>query len=354
MIKKKEVFRLKRALRFIPLALGFLFFLSYTFGLEYEKKEPSILKSIHFQKLERTLEVSVAIDGEFIYQLAELSGPLRLVIDLSPVNQILCPPTTDVHDFGILRIRTAIFQPFIARVVFDFQDQLPNYQVSRTEEGLKVTLEKVLKSGAMQAPAEERMPPVAKEKVSELPGRVKVVPENFFNSTIGFSLGSYRISDERYQEVYPGSDGIYGLSLSRVIFSSQRLDFDISLEARTFSRRGASTVTQQESKFTLTPLSAAARCLVRTKYVIFFLGMGADYYRYKEESDLYPAPGYVSGSATGGHIQAGIYFVFPKMSSLRAKAYYKLTRVLTTENEIEANLGGQEFGLGLSFGFSIF
>lgn len=354
MIKIEEVSKLKRALKFTPLALSFLVFLTSAFGLENKGQESSVLKNIHFQKLERTLEVNLAIDGEFIYQVAELRDPSRLVIDLSPVNQILCPPATDVNDFGVQRIRTAIFQPFIARVVFDFQDQFPNYQVSRSEEGLRVILEREVKSDAMQAPAEERKPPIAREKVTELPRREKVVPENFFNSVVGLSVGSYRISDERYQEVYPGSDKIYGLSLSRVLFSYQRLDFDISLEARTFSKTGASTVTQEESKFTVTPLSAAARCLVRTKYAIFFLGVGMDYYRYKEESGLYPEPGYISGSASGTHFQAGIYFVYPKLSSLRAKVYFKLTRVLTTENEIEANLGGRELGFGLSYGFNIF
>ncbi len=345
---------MKKALKFSRSAFCLLFLLSFSFGQENKEQDSSVLKSIYYQKLEQNLEVSITVIGNFIYQPFELKEPSRLVIDLSPVNEILCSPKMDINDFGVLSIRTAIFQPSIVRIVIDLQDQFPKYEISRTEEGLKVILGTEVTRAVIEAPAQERIPAITKEKVSEVPKKEKGGRENFYNTMIGLSAGSYRISDERYQEVYPGSGAIYGLSLSRVLFSSQRLDFDISLEARTFSKTGASTVTQEESKFSVTPLSAAARCLFRTKYAIFFLGVGADHYWYKEESGLYPAPGYVSGSASGGHIQTGIYFVFPKLSSLRVKLYFKLTRVLTTKNDIKANLGGREFGLGLSYGFNVF
>jgi hypothetical protein len=42
----------------------------------------------------------------------------------------------------------------------------------------------------------------------------------------------------------------------------------------------------------------------------------------------------------------------PTIEFLRIKLYYKFTKVKALENEIEVELGGNEYGVGLCFGFN--
>jgi hypothetical protein len=129
--------------------------------------------------------------------------------------------------------------------------------------------------------------------------------------------------------------------------------FDISAEARLYQKTGAATVSQEEAKFSLKPIiSIAPRLLFHTKYAILFAGGGIDFYSYKEESSLYGTAGSISNSASGSHFQAGIYLIPPTIEFLRIKLYYKFTKVKALENEIEVELGGNEYGVGLCFGFN--
>lgn len=175
-------------------------------------------------------------------------------------------------------------------------------------------------------------------------------PENLYPTMIGLTAASYQIPDGGFAEVY-GSKAqlIYGLNLSQTILHYRGWDVDLSLEGRTYSRSGASTLDQTSTKFSMTPISLAARVLYETKYVVPFLGAGADWYSFKETSDLAST----NGTATGWHFQTGAYVVIPGLDFLRVKIYYKFTRVKALQNEIEADLGGNEYGIGLSFGFNL-
>ncbi len=165
---------------------------SSLFGLEIPEQEASVLKSIAYEKLDRGLEVEIVVEGNFIFQPSELKDPLRLVIDLSPVSQVLSSPQTEVNEFGLVSIRTAIFQPLIARVVFDFQEPFPSYEIFRSSNGLKVILKVEVKAAIAEPRPEERIPEVAKPTRPGVPAKEKVVGEAYPWGAI-----EYRMSDTR-------------------------------------------------------------------------------------------------------------------------------------------------------------
>jgi opacity protein-like surface antigen len=176
------------------------------------------------------------------------------------------------------------------------------------------------------------------------------MPPGFFNTTVGFTIGTYKSPDSRFNEVYgANTSSQFGLNLSRTLLDYRGFQVDLSLEARTLSKTGQATLSGEEAKISLMPLTAAGRLLYRTKYIIPFIGAGGDRYHYKEESAI----ANTSGWANGYHFQGGVYIVVPGADSLRVELYYKYTKVTATANEISVQLGGPEYGIGLSFGFNI-
>ncbi|MGB8953143.1 MAG: AMIN domain-containing protein [Candidatus Aminicenantales bacterium] len=327
-------------------------------SLNEEGQSFAVLKNLSYVKTDQALDVVIEIEGVYVYQVFELSNPLRLAIDFSPVNWILSNLYYEIKEWSLLNIRVGQFHPYIVRVVFDFSDRILPYEIQQLENGLRIILSpEGTKTIKIISPVQEQRPQPEPQKIAPPPAPVPSpmpVREDLLNTMIGISVGSYKISDERFQEVYPGSSAIYGFHLSRVLFSCQDIDFDLSLEAKIFSKTGASTVTLEESKFSITPISIGARCLWNSKYLILFVSIGKDFYSYKETSLLYPSPGYIEGNASGNYFQGGAYFRIPGLDALRVKLYYKSTKVLTTENEIEVNLGGNEYGVCLSYGFNLF
>ena len=87
-----------------------------------------------------------------------------------------------------------------------------------------------------------------------------------------------------------------------------------------------------------------------TKPVIPFAEVGWDYFPYREESPVYTT----SGSALGFHLQAGVFIPLKVLKSLKVKLYLRYSRVKTEENDLEVNLGGIEYGMGLVYGLNLF
>jgi len=313
----------------------------------------AVLKSLDYGKTDKTLDVFIGLEGVFIYQVFELGDPLRLAVDISPANRILAGPLHEVNEWTLAGIRIGQFHPYIVRVVFDFSGSILPYEVTRLENGLKSTFK----------PEGERviaLPPPVPEPVREVtpvavtPAVTKPIRPERLKTMIGLSAGSYKVSDELFQEVYPGSSLIYGLQLSQILVSSGDLDIGLSAEVRKTSKVGAATVTLEDSTFAMTPVSIGATLFWNSKAVILFAGAGLDFYSYKETSPLYVDTGFISDSASGSHFQVGAILRLPSLEALRAKVYYKGTSVVTTNNDIEANLGGSEFGFSLNFAFDLF
>jgi len=323
----------------------------------------AVLKSIGYVKTDSGLEISVRVEGEFVHQVSVLSSPNRLVIDFAPSQKIEARPVYDVNAFGVTTVRTGQFQPQISRVIFDFSGPVPAYDIRKSESGLTVKIGLAPKAIEKPAPAAVFPPPVPENKrVRETkPAQKEEAPEigieaeslenppGFYNTTAGFTIGTYRSADDRFKEVYGDQTNIQiGINLSRTLLYLKGFQLDISFEARILSLTGKSTLSGDEAKFRMIPLTLGGRLLYQTKYIIPFLGGGLDWYNYKEDSVLAST----SGSASGYHFQGGVFVVIPNLDFLRVKLYYKYTKVSATENEIDVQLGGPEYGIGLSFGFN--
>jgi AMIN domain len=342
----KEVPELKRQIaRFASAAL----LLSMIALSSWAADDPAVLKSISYQKIEKGLEVTILLEGPFIFQSFTLTNPPRLAIDFSPVDRIEADLYYEIGTMGVTSLRTGEFAPQIVRVVFDFSDQIMPGVIKKIEGGIVVRLSTEEPQPAVPVKEEPKVAPRIKPKAAE--AAAEIAPkENFYNTMIGLNVGSYKIPDARFAEVYKDeATPIYGLTLSRTLVSLGNFQFDISAEARLYKKTGAATVSQEEAKFTMMPIiSIAPRLLFQTKFALFFAGGGVDFYSYKEESTLATT----TGSASGWHYQAGLYFIPPSVEFLRIKLYYKFTKLQALQNDIQVELGGNEYGVGLCFGFN--
>ncbi|OGD20234.1 MAG: hypothetical protein A2W03_07985 [Candidatus Aminicenantes bacterium RBG_16_63_16] len=330
----------------------------------------AVVKSIGFVKSDAGLEISVLVNGVFVHETYVLSSPDRLVIDVSPAERIEALPTYDVNAFGVTAVRTGQFKPKVSRVILDFSGPVPEYDVQKTDNGLIVKIaappppaEKPAAPSAPVEPVQEEKPvgeakPAPKVEIAA-PAAKTAAPQAkikepaggpvFYNTTVGLMGGSYKNDSERFGEVYGSGTSIqFGLNLSRTLLYVKGFHLDVSGEARLVSKSGKATLSGDEAKIRIYPLTVAALLMFDTKYIIPFAGYGRDWFNYKETSALADT----SGSASGDHFQGGLFIIIPGLENLRLKLYYKHTRVTATENEIEVKLGGPEFGFGVSYGFN--
>ena len=318
----------------------------------------SALKAVSFQKTAGGFDVALAIEGEFLYQVQVLSDPTRLVIDLSPLSRIDARPYFEINQGGLTSVRVGQFSAMIVRVALDFSGALPGYEIARTDAGLVLHFSTAGPRTAYAppvvaaAPVREQPVPAAKPAETGAETETGEGPEGFANTMIGASAGSYQIPSARYSEIY-GSDATitYGLSLSRTLVQYGGLSFDAEGAIRFYSKAGASPLSQTAATFKMTPISLALRLNYFWKYFQVFAGYGFDWYSYTETSAIATT----TGNANGHHVTAGIYLIPPVLDGmLRVKAYYKFTKVTATANGISVDLGGNEYGVGLSLGFNLF
>jgi hypothetical protein len=241
--------------------------------------------------------------------------------------------------------------------VFVLSGALPGYEVVKADTGLVLGVSTEAKPAGK--PAAVVASPVEQKPVQEVkPAETAVETEagkgreGFANTMIGFQMGSYQIPSDRFKEVYGANATVtYGLSLSRSLVQIERLSLDLEGGIRFYSKEGASTLSQELANFKMTPISLAGRLNYQWKYFQVFVGYGLDWYSYTETSSV----ANTTGNANGHHITAGIYLIPLVLDGmLRVKVYYKFTKVTATSNGISVDLGGNEYSVGLSFGFNFF
>jgi hypothetical protein len=167
---------------------------------------------------------------------------------------------------------------------------------------------------------------------------------------IGFTLGSYQVSDPVFEEVYGGAARIFGFTASQRIFGVANFDLSAVLDVRRLSKAGFSTLSQTETLFKLAPWSLGIEASLSRGIVFLWFGSGLDLVSYDETSDLQT----ISGSTLGFHVAGGIGLQPVRSFPLRLKLRLGWTKAKTMENEIPVELGGAEFGAGLIFGFRLF
>ena len=189
--------------------------------------------------------------------------------------------------------------------------------------------------------AEKPVPPA----VTELP---EVQEEEIKRWKAGLSGGFYFLQSSDFQDAYGKSGPIIRGEFSYIL-PVKIESFDVWAAFGYFSKSGKLTITEEDIKLNFTTLSLAFRYLRNFSRFTPFAGLGIDYIFYKEK---YPSDFPIestSGSDLGFHLQAGTYFdIIPSLSA-HAMIRYILSK--TTQNEIEVNLGGVEYSIGLSYRF---
>lgn len=146
----------KTALLFCTILL-FLSFTIPSYSKEYNiLTQAGTLDDIIISKEQNTLEVKILLTRYTKSDHFKLARLNRIVIDFFGVKNITASRRIDVYDFGISTIRTGMFKPDIARVVFDLEETIPLYQIEDIQGGMKVLFwrEKVPEVMEEEAPPE--------------------------------------------------------------------------------------------------------------------------------------------------------------------------------------------------------
>lgn len=124
----------RKNLSLFPFLILFIFLLA-TFSFSQQRGS---LEKIVVSKTEKTLEVRVLLSFFSYYRQFELSGPNRVVIDCFDTSSIKAPRFLRVNALGVRGIRTGMFKPGTARVVFDMIDEIPPYKIESIDNGLRI------------------------------------------------------------------------------------------------------------------------------------------------------------------------------------------------------------------------
>jgi len=140
--------------RIIRPVLLLLIVLTAAAGLQ--SQTAAALKEISLQKEGNKLNVLFKVEGTYTVEASFLPNPPRLVIDLTPINQLTVLPYTQIDDIGVLDIRTGQFKPDTARIVFDLSQNVPAYNVSQLPDGVRVSFWYEGEVPPIQAPVKEQ------------------------------------------------------------------------------------------------------------------------------------------------------------------------------------------------------
>lgn len=327
------------------------------------------LKAISFEKKDSQIEVKVDFPPDIPYDSFSLMNPNRLVLDFMGIRTVSSDPMIDINELGILSVRSALNRPGVARIVFNFSDEIPRYSIEDTETGLNITfwketddeaiVEKEEPEPAVRKPVK---PPVEEKKESAPAAKKPVKTETQASSyseekespavkmmAIGFSAGFQTLQDSAFTESY-GEGGVFFKGEYSFYLPLKSRNIDIWTGFSFFEKTGKTTITQEDLTLKMTNLSLALRYLHTFSKFRPFIGAGIDYVVYKEylpEDYLIES---VGGSELGFHLQGGTYF--DPLPYLSLKVHIKYLWCTATENDVDVSLGGVEYGGGLVFRFN--
>jgi len=123
--------------------------------------------------------IRITGDGELTYKAFQLTGPNRVVLDISGVRNAVARKNIAVNDSVVKRVRIGQFSPDVIRVVMDL-DSKTSYDVARQGESLVVTFGGAAAPAAPQVIAQATPPPPAPkiETPAPTPAQVPVIAEN--------------------------------------------------------------------------------------------------------------------------------------------------------------------------------
>jgi outer membrane protein W len=334
--------------------------------LDAHQETNNELVNISFQKTDQQMEVMIETKGDVSYESFSLLNPNRLVIDFFGIEQVASPALLEINQMNIVSIRSALNRPGVGRVVFNFTEDFPSYEIRDTENGVVVLFwtqmleQREIEEDVVEPPekAEEVLEPV-KKKEAKIPVEVdKAEPKKVMapamdegkKMALGLSIGYMALQDDAFQDVY-GEGGLYFRGEYSFLLPIDIESFDVWTGVSLFRKDGKSTVTEEELTLKMTTFSLAVRYLKNMSRFTPFVGVGLDYIVYKETFPEDFIIESVGGSTMGFHGQVGTYIdVIPRLAF---KVHIKYSIAKTTENEIEVNLGGIEYGASVVYRFNL-
>ena len=304
-------------------------------ALQEEVKKESHLKSISYGKRDDQLKVDIHIDGDFFYRTVELRHFSQLILDFWPVPILSAESLKNINLSGMKEITVQKTGPETTRIVLDFSGMLSSFKIDRRENGLSISFLSV---------EEQVIGPAG------VMPKKKIVYKPIENTAATLTFGGYEVSDQVYNQIYSGNTLIFGFELSRIFARNGNHNFGVVVGVNYYKDTGSSTLTQEESTFTLIPYYFCVEYLLNQKQVVPFVRVGLNIMNYKEKSAVHE----VSGSSVGPQIALGMYIKIPDLEQLRLKFYFKWMGATAEEEDVSLNIGGIEAGIGISFGFNVF
>ena len=141
-------------------------------------------EAVRVNRTNAGLEVLARVQGHTAYQVKVFRGrPNQIVIDMDGVIFVRAERKIPVGDAGVTAVRTGQFQPTIARLVVDLSGEVPVYEATKTDEGLRLFIAAPAEVKAVEAPPPVKTetkvalpPPVKTETVPPLKAETKVEP----------------------------------------------------------------------------------------------------------------------------------------------------------------------------------
>ncbi|MDH4272775.1 MAG: outer membrane beta-barrel protein, partial [Candidatus Aminicenantes bacterium] len=179
--------------------------------------------------------------------------------------------------------------------------------------------------------------------------RIRLLPDEERYFTVGLMGGFYFLQDEVFQDLYGKGAPFFGAEMTLRIPIRDPHGLDIAAGARTLSKKGQTSHTEEDLSLRLTDLSLSLRYSYDTGRFAIFLGPGIEYITYKETyAETFPIDS-VTGSKIGMHLTGGGYVHLT--SGLSLKGYVKYCLVQTDKPGFRVNLGGTEWGAGILYRF---
>ena len=165
--------------------------------------------------------------------------------------------------------------------------------------------------------------------------------------TVGVGGGLYFIQDADFQDVYGKSTGYFGGEMNFFIPIKGQEGISLALDVKSISASGMSTVTEEEVKLKLLPISFAVLYMRHYSRLIPFVGLGGSIFSYEETYPPSFAIPSTKGSTFGLNLQLGTYIKV--LESLSFKIFFKFYDARTKENDLNINLGGNEYGVCIAY-----
>jgi len=299
----------------------------------------SLLQEITTRKEKQHIILNLQISGSFETPKVELVKGNQFICELSPLNSNILPPLPEFRSTGLTQLKLEPINPKTIKLFLQLSRRIDSLKIEKTSSGLLLSF----------LPATYQVVPTAPRVTRRVvtPPEEKVIYPPFGNTLINLQYGNYFISSEVFTQIYGNRVSLYGGSISKTILRKDNHNFLINLGFSRTSVAGESTVTKEATQFSMSPFSFSVQYMANHPYVIPYINLGGDLVSYKETSDISTT----SGSTWGYHLEGGAFFKVPRAEFLMLKIYLKLSKAIARENEVEIDLGGMEFGLGLTFGF---